>query len=209
MTGPPTADEWRFVSGFSPERLQNLDRTVSFEDIGRSIVREAQVTMLPAEIGRVADLRGCRRPVFRVVVEAATFDQFLNGRDGYRGRFWQSPEVGEKANRWLLDQLTPKLTGALGGSSNIGLFLNALSRGSAEIWFPEDAAQGSARLRVAQWEQSAQGASSLSAKARDGRWAPSGTVLQVRGAWMSDSGQERIDPDKVERSMELHLAGYT
>jgi hypothetical protein len=36
-----------------------------------------------------------------------------------------------------------------------------------------------------------------------------GTTLEVVGAFMTDSGRERIDPEKVERAMELHLAGFT
>ena len=209
MKGPPTSDEWRFASGFSSDRLVNLDRAVSYEDIGRAIVREARVTALPMEVVRDGELRGCRRPVFRLVVEPATFDLFHNGRDGYRGRFWQSPDAGERANRWLLAELAPKLGEALGGSPQTDFILKSLSCGSATLWFHEESALGSARLHVEQWEEAARGDSTLSAKARDGRWAPSGTAIEVKGAFMTDSVRERIDPDKIERSMEIHLAGYT
>jgi len=209
LKGPPTADEWRFASGFSAERRENLERLASFEDIVHAIVREAQVTALPMEIARDGELRGCRRPVFRVTVEPATFDQFHNGRDGYRGRFWQSPDVGEKANRWLLKELAPKLGESLGGSPNTEFILKSLSCDSATVWFHEDSAVGAARLQVAQWEEAASGGSTLSDKARQGRWAPSGTVIEVKGAYLTDSVRERVDPDRVERSMEIHLAGYT
>jgi len=209
VKGPPSADEWRFASGFSSGRLESLERTVSFEDIGRAIVREARMTALPMEIAREGELRGCRRPVFNVVVEPATFDQFYNGRDGYRGRFWQSPDVGERANRWLIGELAPKLGEALGGSPNTDFILKSLSCASAILWFHEDSALGAARLQVEQWEEAARGDSTLSAKARQGRWAPTGTLIEVKGAFMTDSVRERIDSEKVERSMEIHLAGYT
>jgi hypothetical protein len=209
LKGPPTAAEWRFASGFSAERRENLERLASFEDIGHAIVGEAQVTALPMEIARDGELRGCRRPVFRVAVEPATFDQFHNGRDGYRGRFWQSPDVGEQANRWLLKELAPKLGESLGGSPNTEFILKSLSCDSAMVWFHEDSAVGAARLQVAQWEEAARGGSTLSDKARQGRWAPSGTVIEVKGAYLTDSVRERVDPDRVERSMEIHLAGYT
>jgi hypothetical protein len=205
----PTADEWRFASGFSAERRERLESLISFEDIGQAIVGDARVRVLPMEMGQEGHLRGCRRPVFLVEVGTVTFDQFHNGRDGYRGRFWQSPETGEKANRWLLGQLAGTLVDALGGSPHEAFVRKSLSCASATIWFHEDTASGAARLQVDQWEQAARGASSLSGKARDGRWAPAGTMLEVRGAFLTDSGQERVDPDKVERAMEIHLAGYT
>jgi hypothetical protein len=209
VTGSPTADQWRFASGFSPGRLENLDRLISFEDIGRAIVREARVTAMPMELGRESELRGCRRPLFIVAVEPATFDQFYNGRDGYRGRFWQSPEIGERANRWLLAELSPKLAESLKGSPNTDFILKSLSCPSATVWFHEDSSLGAARLQVAQWEEAARRGSTLSDKARQGRWAPTGTMLEVKGAFMTESVRERPDPEKVERSMEIHLAGYT
>jgi hypothetical protein len=209
LKGPPTVDEWRFASGFSTERRERLERLVSSEDIGQAISGDARVRALPIEMGQEGPLRGCRRPIFLVEVGTATFDQFYNGRDGYRGRFWQSPEAGEKANRWLLGQLAGTLVDALGGSPHEAFARKSLSCASATIWFHEDTASGAARLQVDQWEQAAQGESSLSGKAREGRWAPAGTTLEVRGAFLADNGQERIDPDKVERAMEIHLAGYT
>jgi hypothetical protein len=209
VPGRPTAQQWQFANDFTPDRLGYLERDASFEDIGRAIVHEARVTALPVEIGRDGDLRGCTRPVFRLVVDHPTFDQFHNGRDGYRGRYWQSPEIGEKANRWLLRELLPKLVDAPGATTNRAFAAKALNLGSAKIWFHEESSLGKARLFVEQWEQTASGESSLSNKARDGRWAPIGTTIEVKGAFMTDGGQERVDPDEVERAMVLHLAGHT
>jgi hypothetical protein len=207
VTAPPTADDWRFASGFSPERLANLERTTGFEEIGEAIVREAQVTALPMETGAAGELRGCRRPVFRLVVAPATFDQFYNGRDGYRARYWQSPEAGEAANRWLLRALSPKLVGAL-GKPDAAFGQKSLACGSATIWFREETTLGNARLQVAQWEAAARGDSTLSDKAREARWAPIGTLLEIKGAFLTDGYRERIDPDTVERAMTLHHAGF-
>ena len=209
MPAKPTAQQWQFAHGFTPERLAYLERDASFEEIGKTIAGEARATALPLEIVREGELRGCRRPLFRLAVTPQTFDQFQNGRDGYRGRYWQSPDIGERANRWLLRALLPKLVESCGDALNKMLAEQALSCDSATVWFHEDSSTGSARLSVEQWEQTASGGSTLSRKARDGRWAPTGTTIAIAGAFMTDSGQERLDPDTTERAMELHLAGYT
>ena len=209
MPGRPTAQQWQFAHDFTRERLAYLERDASFEENGKAVVDEARVTALPLEIMRTGDLRGCRRPLFRLVVAPATFDQFHNGRDGYRGRYWQSPEIGERANRWLVRELLPKLIDSCGDALNKVFAEQALSCDSATLWFHEESSVGSARLSVEQWEQTASGSSTLSRKARDGSWAPTGTTIAVAGAFMTDSGQERLDPDTAERAMELHFAGHT
>lgn len=208
MAGPPTADEWQFVSGFSTARRDSLEAAMAFEAIAMRIVAEARVTVLPVEHGREGDVRGCRRPLFHVAVQPTTFDQFYNGRDGYRARFWQAPDIGDRANRWLLQALTPPLVAALTGSPSEGFVTKSLAAGSATVWMHEPSATGSAKLRVAQWEEAARGDSTLSARARDGRWAAEGTVIEVRGAFLTDNDRERPDPEAIERSMTLHLAGY-
>ena len=209
MPARPTAQQWQFAKGFTPERLAYLERDLRFEEIGALIVREARVTALPLEFRRDGELRGCRRPLFRLVVAPATFDQFHNARDGYRGRYWQAPDIGEQANQWLLRALLPKLIESCGDALNKMLAEQALSCESATLWFHEESSAGTARLSVAQWEETASGGSTLSRKARDGSWAPTGTTIAVAGAFMTDRNQERLDPDTTERAMEIHLAGHT
>ena len=90
-----------------------------------------------------------------------------------------------------------------------GFAAKSLACPSAEIWFDAEASTGRARLNVKRWKETAGGGSSLSEKSRDGLWAPQGTTLEVKGGFLTDRNQERIPLEKVERAMEIHLAGYT
>ena len=46
-------------------------------------------------------------------------------------------------------------------------------------------------------------------KALDGVKAPTGSVLEVKGAFVDDRGEEHIAEDKKDRSLQIHLYGYT
>ena len=43
----------------------------------------------------------------------------------------------------------------------------------------------------------------------DGVRAPTGTIFEVKGAFIDDGGQEHVPEDKKKRSLQLHLYGFT
>lgn len=45
-------------------------------------------------------------------------------------------------------------------------------------------------------------------KAIDGVKAPTGTILEVKGAFVDDNGNEQIAQDKLDRSLQIHSYGY-
>ena len=46
-------------------------------------------------------------------------------------------------------------------------------------------------------------------KAIDGVKAPEGTILEVKGAFVTEKGEERIPKGKKDRSLQIHRYGYT
>jgi hypothetical protein len=43
----------------------------------------------------------------------------------------------------------------------------------------------------------------------DGVRAPTGTILEVKGAFIDDGGQEGFPENKKNRSVQIHLYGFT
>ena len=46
-------------------------------------------------------------------------------------------------------------------------------------------------------------------KAVDGVKAPEGTILEIKGAFIDQYGQERVAANKTDRAQQIHLYGFT
>ena len=142
--------------------------------------------------------------------EETTFDQFFNGRSGYRAQYFLSPEEGVLYNRDVLQALRGVLSGAYLQqplSEPLEIVLRTIDAPHAKVWvFGETAAfNGSAEnsLNPQRWVEN---------RASLGRRAPlpSHLTLDVKGAFLQPcTGELFIDPLKLDRACDLFCKGYT
>ena len=81
---------------------------------------------------------GYYRTVVQIPLSEATFDQFFNGRSGYRAQFCLSPEEGVLYNREAVDRLIPLIEDAYRQrplpDASLALVTNSLQRPHAKLW---------------------------------------------------------------------------
>jgi hypothetical protein len=104
-------------------------------------------------------------------------------------------------------------------------FLASLKARSAKFWIDEQRARAEKAddirhlivdLEVEPWLTTARSYVAAPSqedpntiKAVNGVKAPTGTVLEVKGAFIDEDGEEHIPEDKKDRSLQIHLYGYT
>src|SRR6266404_9473988 len=105
--------EWGFEASMPRTRSSAL-AAMSFEEISATFAREVSADTPVAEkaTNRAAP-KNTRRLVAPLVVSPITGDLLHNGRDGLRGRYWISPEVGERAMARLIALALPALLRSL------------------------------------------------------------------------------------------------
>ena len=142
--------------------------------------------------------------------EETTFDQFFNGRSGYRAQYYLSPEEGVLYNQDVLHGLRSVLSNTYLKNPlpvPLEVVLRTIDGPHAKVWvFDEteafnDAADSS--LNPERWVVNGAGL---------GRRAPlpSHLTLEVKGAFLRpDIGELFIDPHKLDRACELFRKGYT
>ena len=151
---------------------------------------------------------------FRVVAQVPlvepVFDQFFNGRSGYRAHYYLSPEEGVLYNRDVLQGLRAPLSTAYSKVTlpvSLGQVLRSLDGPHSKVWVFEDraafddAAENS--LNPPRWVKN---------HAVRGRRAPlpSHLMLDIKGAFIHPtSGALFVDLLKVDRACDLFQKGYT
>ena len=109
MVGPQT---WRLADALG-RRLERLLDVPQPEDLIANVADQAreasseQRTQLTWQ--ESCDCPGYFRIVAQVPLKEITFDQFFNGRSGYRAQYYLSPEEGVLFNRSLIGGLEPVL----------------------------------------------------------------------------------------------------
>lgn len=224
--------EWSYTNRVSPERQKSLLAAPDFDGIARRIVEQMQIISFDIHRGNRGEVKGCKRPEFALQVSEETFDLFYNSSRGYRGQYLRSPEDGERANSKLISMMSDRLI-YYAKDTTIKHTLCAkelgrsLEAGSAKSWINEkgDRAQRGddirhliVDLKVEPWVGTAKEYVATPAKypdpnkeikAVDGVKAPTGTVLEVKGAYFDENGNEHIAEDKKDRSLQIHLYGFT
>ena len=202
------------------ERRARLDGAPSFEDIAKRLDEQFHVTSVRAQIGHDKCVTGCGRLRALIAADCHLLDQFFNSRDGYRGRYWQSCEAGERSNRRIIRSLIPKITEFLHrhpdclAKENCTLShdeaIRSLNGNSAKVWVEHQDAHGAKIARslphlvVQRWEQLRS-----SPKGFHGCWAPIFAVLDLKGAFFDSDGSERVPERKKDRSRQLHDRGFS
>ena len=192
----------------------------------------SQCTSFDVDPGKIGVVKGCTRPEFSLVVCPDTFDLFFNSPQGYRGQYHRSANAGQQANEKLISRMAGRLIAYTNGkttkhSMGAHAIRRSLAAGSAKIWIDEqgvraqrgdDITELKADLAVEPWLRTAMAYVAAPAKytnplgeinAVDGVKAPKGSLLEVKGAFIDQDGQEHLAENKENRSLQIHLYGFT
>lgn len=222
----PPPEEWS-TAALPADRRAYLEGGLSFDEIAMAIAEDAKVES--AEIRPYYNTRNkqekiARQVVYRVCVSSKNCDLFYNAPDGLRSRYWQSPDVGFRATRSLIDAVKPKLLEFAVKKilkiaekqihpMTIGDIEASLDAKSAKIWPCEIDSKGNRtmpfegkpQLDVLRWKLNED-------IARNGplwRWTPDDRDLEIKGALLDPEGGEHIPQDKRDRSDQIHRYGFT
>jgi hypothetical protein len=153
---------------------------------------------------------GYYRTVAQIPLSEETFDQFVNGRSGYRAQFYLSPEEGVLYNREAVDRLMPVIETAYRQKppeADLELVIESLRWPHAKLWvFGEKQAFNEASpdsLNPPRWVENG---------AVMGRRAPlpPHLMLDLKGAFIHpDTGALFVDDMKLERPLDLHNRGFS
>jgi hypothetical protein len=220
---------WLFAETIPAARRDVLERSGSFEEIAQRLCRRLRVLSFRGVKGQLGLVKGCVRPEFILeTTDASAFDEFFNGRSGYRAAYYSSLERGAATNRAFLEGMLEKLVDhALANPARQNLeearLRLSLTFQSAKVWLDEEAFSFDHQLRidilVPEWCAAAHDA--LSAfeqhtlpdppEKEKGIWgvrAPTSFRLKVKGAFVAVDGSERIPADKRRRAEEIHDYGF-
>ena len=223
---PPGPNGWD-TSKLPESRRAYLDNGRSFENIAGLIAAEAEITKY--WIGPLRDkpknFPNFDQACFRVRVSSEAYDLFHNAPDGLRGRYWQSPEIGDLATQYLIDALKPKILAHAetnpatvkkkAKDMTIDEVQASLDAPSAKVWIREKdddkclmiSTTDEARLVVPRWEKNEE-----MKPDKFWRWTPGAGEIEVKGALIRDGGREEHIPESKRnppRSCQIHLYGYT
>jgi hypothetical protein len=224
MIRKPSHEEWN-TSGLPADGRDYLDLGLSFEEIAAQIGGESQIVCARIEPYRDRPSsvpRDVRQIIFVIRVSQQACDQFYNAPDGLRGRYWQSPDHGLVATRYLIGKLMPELLSFVEQNpprppKKISRMTSeeiqaSLQAPSAKFWPREKDATGElllagedAGLVVPRWAQNEQYGE------QKGMWRKSltGDELEIKGALLDPNGTEHVPDGKRDRSCQLYRFGFT
>jgi hypothetical protein len=210
---------WTFTDLVPVERQRAMLALIDLSEV-TALVASCPVAHFQLESKRHGYCAGTQRAFFKIDAGGGTYDAFFNSPVGIRSQYCRSVEQGEKANRQLLDSITPT---CLTHSGVIALSLEeqrlvqiSLASITAKMWI-NDADwnhQDDTQILHAPWlAKAAASDTGTSAEqvarynARTGLLAPLGRYIEVKGGWISQFGELCIDSDKVNRSQEIRDYG--
>jgi hypothetical protein len=144
----------------------------------------------------------CHRASFVLTAGCDDHDAFFNAPVGYRGQFARSESRGDAANRQLLDALLSRLLEIAGhGPTASHLVQTSLKGSQSKIWIDEAEVEDQDELAIdfALWDSHEPGGIGLR--------APRGTRLEVKGGWISSTGEEVVNTYKNHRSGNITRTG--
>jgi len=139
-----------------------------------------RVAIEPYRMPAPGEPKNARQVLFLVCVGDETCDLFYNARDGLRARYWQSPDHGFSATRYLIDNLMSSLISFAESNPPIPVgkaapmaskdIKTSLEAPSAKIWPLERDDNGTSllvnhQLMVSRWEEN-----ELRASINKGMW---------------------------------------
>jgi hypothetical protein len=222
MIRRPFAAEWD-TSQLTEDRRAYLDSGLSFEEMISQLLSET--TVISATICPYRDpapgekTKNARQVVFLVGIGKETCDLLYNAPDGLRGRYWQSPDHGSAATRYLISTLMPSLLAFAdeappnitddAAPMTIEDIRESLGAPSAKVWPWEGKDRERLliehQLMVPRWRDSEARGPSKVLWRRDLR----GEELQIKGAILDLDRTEYIPEGKRSRSCQIFQFGFT
>lgn len=223
----PGSQEWD-SSGLPEYRRAYLDSGLSFEEIAARLVDEAKV--LKAWIGPYRNPpkgtpKQTRQACFLLRIRPPTYDLFYNAPDGLRGRYWQSPTLGDDATCSLISSLNPKLLEYAtkkppkvcfpAADMNEYQIKDSLDKPSAKVWVREwDDDENfkidltGTQLIVRRWREN-ENENECEDFRKYWRWTPIDDGIEVKGALLTPDGNEAVPEKKKYRSIQINRFGFT
>jgi hypothetical protein len=138
------------------------------------------------------------------------FDQFFNGRSGYRAQYYLSPEEGVLFNRDVVQGLRGSLRDAYARHPlqvDIDLALSSVDGPHSKVWLAGNpSAFNSAPANTLNPERWVRNSASLGRRAP----LPESPALELKGAFVHPhTGQIFIDDLKTDRPCDLFSRGYS
>jgi hypothetical protein len=209
--------EWQFTELVPEWRQAILMEPVTFEDITRRIVEQADIRR-STEKGREDPT--IRRALFILELRSAPdlVDLFHNGIDGYRARYLRGPDIGDAANNHFIEQIRPRLENAGKGRSRLALDSSALQLSldaDAKVWMHQGLWSRNWKrkriqieLHVPSWLKHQHDANcSVRKKVKLGALCRRESSIDVKGGFLDRQG--RPVKLKHERALQIHRYGFT
>lgn len=208
---------WRFIGKADPERLAALAAPLPRTALAPAL-RDGLTLQCFHREPREHD-PSYARAVFCGMVGHSLFDFFFNSNTGYRGAFFEDPQVGSAANRALLDNLSTFLVDwALTEEphQDRSWIQASLSQPSAKAWLAEH--PGLCPKCTGEWStsyvsdlevQNSRWEFSPHIHAAWGRQAPCFTKLRFFGGFIDERHKEWLAPHKSERAMGIWEHGWS
>lgn len=219
------AEDWRFGDRVSSERRNRLMQVAEFDEVISAILLDMEVTGYSVGWGNKLILKGCRRAELEIVISFDTCDTFFNSPAGYRAQYYITPDLGNSQNARLIKSLLPKFLAYAEAHPKPGMILEDVEKSillrQSKIWIREEDDEAlfgdelTVDLIVDRWVHEARiawaecSANEQRHKAVRGVLASAGTVLEVKGGWMTRDGEERLDPDKICRAEDISQYGFS
>lgn len=224
QTELPSTKEWN-VSALIEDGRSYLADSPRFERIVENVASSVVIlppTLCACQARPPYAAKGTRRLEFRIVVDRETGDLFFNSADGLRSRYWQGPDLGDDATRYLIESLLAALLHSFevgpvqvfgrAEPMNVEQASACLRARSAKVWVRERDDAGNlmidlsgAQLFVPRWAD----IEDCAPQKTSWRWSPTSTEIDIKGAFIEPNGNEYVPNDKLERSLQIHRFGYS
>lgn len=208
---------WRYVGEADPERLKFLTQPPPHADLADALRRGLALMCYHREPREHDD--SYKRAVFCGAVESCLFDWFFNASTGYRGAYYESPDVGIRANRALLDFLADFLVNwslIQKLDHDRSWIVASLSKPSAKVWLAEH--PGLCPSCAGEWDSSyiselqilnKRWENSSHVHAEWGRQAPRLTKIRFFGGFIDKDHSEWLADHKNERASHIWEHGWS
>jgi hypothetical protein len=233
----PGPNDWCFVkiAAHEPERAALLEAGMGPDELTNRL-STILVNCIKDGLARYGlnSKNNCPRIIIQIPVEPEIYDQFFNGRNGYRAHYWTAPDTGDAFDNRLVCLLRQAIdahmpTTVEGRRVEVKLHkgreecdvghcpitrdftLQSLAPEASKAWICEWLIRDVRGLL--QWQPAAVSGPRLIVEkwkaSDDGLRAPWGEWLDFKGGFVDDSGRAAPSKDRNKRAKQIHDNGWT